>query len=451
VGAEAEVRSFRSLLVLAALFAGVVAYLYFVDSKKPLEQAAEEKPKVFAGVEADKIDQLKISTIAGGVAELQKTADGWKLTSPLPARGDDSEVTSVTTNLASVTMDRIVDEAPSNVADFGLKEPVAEVSFKQKGDKDFRTLEIGSKTATGNDLYARVAGDKKVFLIAGYLESTFNRKPFDLRDKKVMNFDREKVDRMEILQGNANVTVAKSGGEWRVVAPVEARGDFGTIEGIVSKLQTTQMKSVVDDNATDLKKYGLDKPSALVTISLGSARAGFALGSKDPSGDYFARDVSKNQVVTVGADTFTELQKTASDLRRKDVFEFRTFNLAKIELTRGADTIVFERLKGKGKDGADAWQNATTKKTLDATKAEAFLTRLSGLRAQSFADAKDKTGLDHPILVVKASFDDGKKTETASLGREGANTFASRPDEPGAAKLDTAEVDGILKDLDALK
>ena len=74
-----------------------------------------------------------------------------------------------------------------------------------------------------------------------------------------------------------------------------------------------------------------------------------------------------------------------------------------------------------------------------------------GLRAQSFADPKDKTGTDHPLLVVKASFDDGKKNESASIGREGANTFASRPDEPGASKLDTAEVDGILKDLDALK
>jgi hypothetical protein len=328
VGPEAQVRSFRSLLVLVALLGGVVAYLYFVDAKKPLEEATPDKPKVFAGVDADKIDQLKISTIAGGVAELQKTADGWKLTSPTPARGADAEITSVTSNLASVTMDRVVDEAPASLGDFGLKEPVAEVSFKQKGDKDFRTLQIGSKTATGSDMYAKVAGDKKVFLIAGYLESTFNRPPFDLRDKKVMNFDREKVDRLEIAQGTSTVTVAKSGGEWRVTAPVDARGDFGTIEGIVSKLQTTLMKSVAAEDATDLKQYGLDKPALLVTVGLGSARAGFALGSKNPAGDYFARDISKNQVVTVGADTLTDLQKTATDLRRKDLFEFRTFNLA---------------------------------------------------------------------------------------------------------------------------
>ena len=52
--------------------------------------------------------------------------------------------------------------------------------------------------------------------------------------------------------------------------------------------------------------------------------------------------------------------------------------------------MVFERLKGKGKDGADAWQNATTKKAVDAAKFEAFLTKLSGTRAQSFADDDDQ-------------------------------------------------------------
>lgn len=443
-------RSFRSLLVMALLLGGVVAYLYFVDAKKPLE-VTEEKPKVFTGVDADKIEDLKVSTIAGGTAALQKTPDGWKLTSPTAARADESEVTSITSNLASVTIERVVDESPANLGDYGLKEPVAEVSFRQKGDKDFRTLQVGSKSPTGNDLYAKVGGDKKVFLVAGYLESTFNRQPFDLRDKKILSFDRDKVDRLDVAQGDATIVLVRTNGDWRLTAPVEARGDFGGIESLVSRLQSAQMKSIVTEQATDLKQYGLDKPTVLATIGLGSARAGFALGSKNPSGDYYARDVTKAQVVTVAPDILTELQKSANDLRRKDVFEFRAFNLTHIELTRGADTLALDKLKGKGKDGADAWQNAATKKPVDVSKVEAFLTKLSGLRAQTFADPKARTDLDHPVLLVKATFDDGKKTETARIGRVGSDVYAGRPDEPGASKLDTAEFDGILKDLDALK
>ncbi len=443
-------RSFRPLLILVALLGGLLAYLYFVDAKKPVEQA-EEKPKVFAGLESDKIDQLKVSTVAGGAASLQKAADGWKLTEPTAAKADESEVNGMTSNLSSLTVERVVDEAPRNLGDYGLKEPVIEVSFKSKGDKAFRTLQLGTKTPTGSDMYAKLANEKKVFLVQGYLESTFNRQPFDLRDKKILSIDREKVDRLEVVSGDSTILLTKGAGDWKLASPVEARGDFGTIEGLVSRLQSAEMKSIVAENATDMKQYGLDKPAVLVTIGLGSARAQLGLGAKTDKGDVYARDLSRTMVVTVAPDLLTELQKGANDLRRKDIFEFRAFNLTRMELTRGATTLVAEKVKGKGKDAADTWQNAATKKALDAAKFEAFVTKLGGFRAQSFADPKAKTGLDQPVLSVKATYDDGKKTESVHFGRVGSDVFAGRPDEPGAAKLDTAEFEGSLKDLDAFK
>jgi hypothetical protein len=443
-------RSFRSLLVLAALLAGLVAYLYFVDAKKPVAET-EEKAKVFTGVEADTIEEIKIDTVTGEKATVQKSADGWKLASPTPARADDTEMTSLTSSLASVTIERVVDEAPKNLGDYGLKEPVVQVSFKTKGAKDFRTLELGTKTPAGSDMYAKVVGDKKVFLVQAYLDSTFNKKPFDLRDKKVLSFDREKVDRVEIANGDSVVTLVKGAGDWRVTSPVEARGDFGAIEQLVSRVQSTQMKSIVNDAATDLKQYGLDKPSTVVTVGLGSARAGLAIGSKAEGGDVYARDVSKSSVVTVGADLLTDLQKNATEYRRKDVFEFRPYNLSRLEITRGADSVTFERLKGKGKDGADAWQNVKTRKPADSTKFESFLAKLSALRAQSFADAKTKTGLEQPVLVAKTTFDDGKKTEAVRFGREGAKAYAGRADEPGASALDAPEFEEVVKALDELK
>ena len=95
------------------------------------------------------------------------------------------------------------------------------MSFKTKGAKEFKTLQIGTKTPTGSDMYAKTADDKKVFLVSGYLESTFGRTPFDLRDKKIISFDREKVDRIEIRHGQSLVSLVKANGEWRMTAPVD--------------------------------------------------------------------------------------------------------------------------------------------------------------------------------------------------------------------------------------
>lgn len=439
-------KQLRTLGLLVVALAGLLGYLYFVDAEKPVGDS-EEKPKVFS-VEADQIEALKVSTIAGGDAELTKGANGWTLTAPQAVKADDSEVSGITSSLASVAMQRVVDDNPSNLGDYGLKEPVVEVSFRTKGSTDFKTLQLGTKSPTGSDMYAKTADSPKVFLVYGYLESSFNRTPFDLRDKKILAFDRDKADRIEISRRDSLLAFSKANGEWRVTAPIDARADFSAVEGLLSRLQSAQMRSVVEENATSLKQYGLETPEATITVSAGSARAGLAFGSKNAEGLVHARDVSKPQVVAVPADLLADFEKPVADFRRKDVFEFRAFNLDTLEIARNGATTTFERLKGKGKDGADAWRNVTASKELDAAKFESFLTKLSGLRAQSFAGPADKTGLESPAVTVTATFDDKKKTETVRIGRVGTDAFASRPDEPGAMKLDGPALDEMLKELD---
>ena len=125
-----------------------------------------------------------------------------------------------------------------------------------------------------------------------------------------------------------------------------------------------------------------------------------AFGSKTPDNFIHVRDESKPLVVTVPADLFDDVEKGPIEYRRKDLFEFRAFNLDKIEVTRDGATLVVERLKGKGKDGADAWQNATTKKAVDAAKFEAFLTSLAG----------------HPRAVVRRRDDEDR---SRCAGRDG--------------------------------
>ena len=438
----------RTLAVLVLMLAGLSAYLYFVDAEKPVGEV-DDKPKVFA-VEADQIEELKVSTVAGGVAELKKTGEDWQLTSPHAAAADQAEVSGITSNLASVTMQRVVDDNPANLGDYGLREPVVEVSFKVKGASDFKTLQLGTKTPTGSDMYAKTADDNKVFLVFGYLESSFNRTPFDLRDKRILSFDRDKVDRIEIRRDDRLVSLVKANGEWRITAPVEARADFSAVEGLLSRLGSAQMTAVVSEDPAQFAGYGLNRPVAEVTVTSGSSKAQLAFGTSGGDNAVHVRDMSRPMVATVGSDLLDEISKPASDFRRKDIFEFRAFNLDTLEITRDGATKVYERLKGKGEGGADLWQIAGANTPLDGTKIEPALSRLAGLRAQSFADPRTPTGLDAPAVTIKAVFDDRKKSETVTIGRVGGDVFAGREGEPGAAKLDATEFDEAIKAFDDL-
>jgi hypothetical protein len=246
------------------------------------------------------------------------------------------------------------------------------------------------------------------------------------------------------------VAIAKDGGDWKISKPIQTKADYGTVEGLVGKLQTLQMKSIAADQATpaDLKKFGLDKPEATVEIGAGSSRATLIVGGKATDNTVYARDGSKPSVVTVESSLVDDLKKSAHDYRRKDLFEFRAFDANHVELKRGTDTVVFERVKGQGENAQDKWHRVSPNPAdVDRDKVDALLAKIANMRASSFVDAKKSLPA---ALEVYAKFDDNKKEERVTFVKDGADVLALRPGEPGAAKTDAADLTEALKSLDEL-
>jgi hypothetical protein len=452
-------RGLRSTIALLVVLIGLGAYIYFVTWKKPAtESAASKQEKVFAPVQEDKIDELRIKSASGDTTALKKADGGWQIITPVTARADESAVSGITSGLSSITVTRVVDEKPSDLKEYGLGDPRIDVGFKAAGDKDFRHLLLGEKSPTGSDLFAQRAGENRVFLIPAFQEQTFNKSTFDLRDKTLIKFERDKVDGIEVVAGGKPLQVAKDGSEWKIAKPVQARADFGSVEGLIGRLQSVQMKSIVtgEPSPADLKKYGLDKPETTVTLSLGSARATLLVGGKADDNSVYVRDASKPTVMTMESALADELKKGADEYRRKDIFEFRAFNATRLEVTRpgsNAQTVVFEKVKGQGADAQDKWRRVSpTAGDVDKDKMDGLLSKLANLRASSFTEpsAKTKTGLDAPAMTVFVKFEDGKKEERVSFGKVENDAYAARPGEPGAAKIDATDFNEAVKVLDEI-
>jgi hypothetical protein len=437
------VKGFRSFLALLAVLAALAGYLYY-DSKH--EPGDDKKPeKVFAGVASDKIERVTVKSAAGDQTTVEKQGADWQMTQPAAVAADGAELSGITSNLASLEVSRVVDDQPADLKQYGLDPARIEVTFKFAG-KDQKLL-LGQKTPTGGDLYAKIPDKPRVFLVASYLETTFNKSTFDLRDKTILKIDREKVDRVEIETPDRTVKLAKQGADWRLSSPVDARADFGAVEGIIGRLNTTPMKAITAAEATDLKEYGLDKPAATVRVMSGSAQAGLAIGTSAGEGVVYAKDLSRPMVFTVEAALFDELKKPADDFRVKDLFDARAFNTTRVEIARGGQTMAFEKEKGK-----DTWKQVSpAAKAADTAKVEALLTALASARATSFADAKTATGLETPEVTISVAFEDGQKHEKVAFARKGTDAYGRRDGDASAAKIDMTALDGIIKALDGLR
>jgi len=446
-------RGLRSFLLLIVVAGGLGAYLYFVEAKRDPSDA-DKKEKVFT-VESDKIDEITVKSESGERTVLKKVGTEWQIVEPVAAQPDGAAVSGLTSNLSTLELQRVIEENPQDLAEYGLAQPRLEVTFKTGGQE--HRLQIGRKTPAATDLYARLGDQKRVFLIPGYVDATFNKTTFDLRDKTVLKVDRDKIDTLSITSPKRVLKFTKADGEWQMTLPVKGRADFTAVDGLVSRLNTLQTKSIVAPEAASLAEYGLDKPETTIQLGSGSSQATLLIGKTAGEGVVYAKDQSRPAVITIDASLVGDVTKDIGEYRQKDLFDARAFNSTRLEVTRNGQTSVFEKTKTKNKEGQDEekWKQSTpTARDVDQSTVDNLISAITAARATSFVDTAANTGPDKlakPELAIAITSDGGKRVEKVTLARSGADGYATREGEAGTAKVDAATIDNIIKSLDGIK
>jgi hypothetical protein len=141
----------------------------------------------------------------------------------------------------------------------------------------------------------------------------------------------------------------------------------------------------------------------------------------------------------------------------KDVFELRSFTVLGLDITRGGQTYSFAKERPAAENQSTAvevWkQTKPAAKDVDQTKFTDFLTTLTNLRAEKFAD-KPLSGADELVVVGRSGDAASPKEERVTFRRSGATVQAIRPGDPGAAVVVTADFDkalNLFKELAGIK
>jgi hypothetical protein len=474
-------RGGKSFLILLVVAAALAAYAYFVESKRSPSEL-EKKDKVFT-LESAKIDTIEVHAASSETTTIRKNGTEWQIVAPGTLDADAAAVGTLVSTLESLEVGRVVSDNPASVKDYGLDPPKFTVAYKLAGETAFHRLDVGDKTPTGADMYARVEGQAKLILIGAFNADSLNRTSFDLRDKAVLKFQRDGVDSLKLEgAGVPAIALTRKADEWRFTAPVTAKADFGTVDGVISQIATAKMKAIESAGAApaagtsapamspaDLKKYGFDKPQDVVTLGAGSTRATLEIGAKKDDSSIYARDLARPLMVfTVEPAFLTGLQHKPDDLRVKDVFEFRSFSAQSVDFTWNGQTYSFGKEKAPAKTPtptpgaspsptpalpetpADVWKlKKPTAKDVDQTKVTDLLSGFSNLRADKFADKALPTGSE---LVVVAKFGDAAspKEEKITFRKTGDVVHAIRQGDSGAAIVSTADFDKVLGQLKEL-
>ncbi len=435
----------RSTLLLLLVAAGLGAYIYFVEMERETSDAEPPPDRVFTDLDAGEISALTLRAANGDETSLEREGAGWRITAPVATRADGAEVSGVTSNLASLDLSRVIDEAPTNVAAFGLDTPRLSIGFTTPAGTE--RLLIGSRTATGGDLYARLESSPRVFLIPSWLETSLDRTTFQLRDKTIADLDRTAVDAISIIGTPGTIELAKENDRWMLRQPLVARADSGAVDTLLSRLSSGQMQDVVADDPATLDVYGLAPPRTTVTASgAGTVLAQVLVGA--PSGDtaVHMKDDRRNTVFTVDTTLAADLERNVSAYRSKSLVAGDVGTATHLRVTRGDRVHAFSRTTGEGDGATPTWTSeGSAAPAVPADRVGEFASRLPTLRAETW-ESRVPPGAS-PLATIEVTAADGQ-VETVRLVESADVVFAVREDEPGAARLARSTVDDLLALLD---
>jgi len=306
-------------------------------------------------------------------------------------------------------------------------------------DKNRRTtrLRIGDDTPAGTAVYAAIAGDPRVFALSSYKKNSFDKSPIDLRDKRLLVFDSDKVSSIELTAKKQSIAFGRSKDQWQIVKPKPFRADGSQVEELLRTLRDTKMDlSGSEDHKKVSAAFGSGAlfATAKVTDTSGTQE----LQVRKNKDDYYAKSSAVEGIYKIPSGTRTGLDKGLDDFRNKKLFDFGFADPEQVELHDGPNSYFLTR------SGSDWWSNGTK---MDAGTVLALIDKIRDLSASKFTE----TGFSAPVMELTVTSDGGKRVEKVLLSKNSDNYTAKRENEPALYELNASSVSELQKSAVDLK
>ena len=430
----------RGLIVAAVVLAGLTGALYWSNRHKPsdtTEASADVAPKILAVKEADisRFDLKKDG--AEQVGGERNSAGQWRITSPTSLPADQSAVSSLLGTFSSLSSERLVEEKASNLVPYGLNVPKLEIDLSEKDNKTQKLL-LGDDTPAGNGIYAKLDGDPRVFTIPKYDKTSIDKNANDLRDKRLLTVDSDKVRQIDLIAKKQEIAFGRNKDEWQIVNPRPLRADGTAVDELVRALTDAKMELGASyDPKKDASLFSAAAPVATAKVTAESGTQ--ELQVRKNKDDYYAKSSVVEGVCKVPSTLGQALDKNLDDFRNKKLFDLGSDDPNKIEIRDVTKSYFLTR------SGEDWWSGSAKK--MDAGTVQELIDKLRDLSASKFVDS----GFTTTLIDLTVTSNAGKRVEKVAISKAGDNYIAKRENDPTLYQLDSKAVDDLRKSAEDVK
>jgi hypothetical protein len=296
-----------------------------------------------------------------------------------------------------------------------------------------------------------------LLVLAGTLYWSEHRKSGDETAKastdtplRILKLDQASITKIELKKKDTEpiVLTKNNGGSWQITQPKTLNADQSVVSSALSTLSSLNSERLVEDKASDLKQYGLDRPSVEVEITgKDNKMQRLQIGDDTPTGSaVYAALAGDPRVFTMASFNKTSVDKGLNDLRDKRLLTVSADKISRLELLRKSQKVEFGRSK-------DEWQILKPKPLrADSAQVGELVTKLTDGRMDLSGSDKDlaeaAAAFARATPVATARVTDQSGAQELQVRRNKDTYYAKSSIAEGAYKVDSSLGQALDKDLD---
>ena len=402
----------------------------------------------------------KDSTSGSSTINCEKRLDTWHVTYPIEAKADVQEIENLLSELRALQVSTFeADNAAANVAarleKSGLDTPRIQVKLTD-GNNTY-ALDIGSvvpsENGTQEHVYVKAVPQEAIYTVSDDIYKLLNKSVFDLRDKRVIDFQRTDTTRIAISirrkqDRETTVCTKNYDNTWELQTPTgKVKADAKAVDDLLFGVDSLEATAFIDDPDKNLASYGLAPPSIEVAFTQRGQEkpAVLRIGDYTEDGTVYVKAEQSNQVAGVKRPLIDKIALGAAWLRDKQVLNFHIDDAIRLTL-HGEESLTCQRL------GTNWRLTSPVKEEAHNAEVNAIIYELDDLMADTFVRSEPAltdaiTGFSTPQIQLTIELRN-QKVYTLQVGNqaEASGRFYARlQHEPNLIFLLNAELVPKLK------
>ncbi|MEJ5375168.1 MAG: DUF4340 domain-containing protein [bacterium] len=382
------------------------------DVEKPLLELRDKSVLAF---NPEKVQSLRVWGAGKEVLLLKESDKKWSIGEAKELQADTDAVQSLLFRLSRLRALAFEDTPRKSLAELGLDPPERSIMLKLSDPEEERVLLVGREVQdqdTGADkkpkLWARLQGDSPVVQVESSQVGELPLEPDAWRSKVLISFEREKVERLELITGEQTLLLRKvAQNQWEIEEPERFSADPVKVSDLLWTLKDVRAARFPGKGVS---QQWLDPQvmQARVWLEARDEPLELTIGQPTPEGQaHYAKAPAQEEIVEVSKAFLEDMKKfTVWELREKRFVSFEVPKVKRVLLKWEGQEMELRR------KGESEWQlQRPEQKDLETYKVSGLLWSVREARFEGFPPQRPseaEMGMDSPEFQIQV-FEEGKQ------------------------------------------